>query len=283
MGDYQFAVRDLRIRVGFRELKQKEDLERHMKSLIDHMGTTADSLSCFTARVGGAVNGMRVFDGYILRELAKRPSLPQASSPFESPSRAIAAISPFAALSAFQFLATENHVKALILALIRDTDERMSDLINRAWPVVQELETIQVDFDNIKEIVTTEFGNLEPNSSALGTLWVRLLRPGDMKYLDGSHELLLNDDMVAFYATASAMMRDTWAALVQARSELDEFQTGSGNIKALLVEQPVELIADTLRDSIKRLDESHENFRAEWAAWREEKMGLGRGLPEIDR
>jgi hypothetical protein len=284
MVDRQFSVRELRIRVGHSTLKQKEVLKDQMKSLIDRMGTAADNLSRFTASVGGAVDGMRVFDGYILRELAKQPSLPQPpSSPFGSPSRAIAAIRPLAALSAFEVLATENQVKALISALIRDTDKRISSLINRARQVVEEVEAVQEDLDSIRDTVGAEFGNLELNSSALGPLWVRLLRPGDMKYgLDGSHELLLND-MVAFYATASAVMRDTLAALVRAQSELAEFQNGSGDIKAILVEQPVELIADTLRDSIKRLDDSHEIFRAEWDAWRKENPDLRRGLPDANR
>ncbi|KAL2262268.1 hypothetical protein VTK26DRAFT_1950 [Humicola hyalothermophila] len=245
---HQFALREMLIRVGFSGLKQKRDLEHSMELLKAWMEAAADNLSRFGARLGTAVDGTRTFDEYIIRELEKRSSLPQpTSSPFASifPTRAIAAISPIAAWSALQGLETENRVKALISALSRDASETVMDMINSAGLVITQFDKIQAELDKVKKTVTAEFGNLEPNNT--------------------------------FYVTASALMRDTWAAFVQARTQLDEFKPGfDGKIlPGLLVQQPVELIVGTLRESIKRLADGHENFEAAWAAMQNRKFQAG--------
>jgi hypothetical protein len=214
---------------------------------------TYRSLAQFTAKAGSAVDSVKSFDRYLVRELDNLAQ-EQVASEKRLVRRALAAIGPLAGFSAFD--RTEQRVKELLVTAMDRTAEKIAGLIRFADALAGKLDKIQEVLHHIQATAVDEIGKV-PAQDALKALWVLLAQPGDQKYLRRAHETQLKD-ITRIYAAALGVVRGALAGLHHAQAGLDESKIQSADPGLLLHDYPLVVIADKFKHSIRKLEASRE-------------------------
>jgi hypothetical protein len=212
-------------------------------------------LARFTSRVGGTVDLVTSFDGHMIHILEglSQDAISERQNRGGAASRALSALRPFAAFSAFD--RSGDEVKKLFQFVMGHTTERVEELLRMAQRLSDRLNEIQDIPDALKPYVDQEIGN-PPAHDRLRALWALLARPDDKKYLPHrQHEVLLKD-LVGLYTAASAVVADAISGLRRARAELEEFNRQYIDPALLLQEFPLDIIAATVRRSKEKLEAS---------------------------
>jgi hypothetical protein len=216
-------------------------------------------LGRFTARVGGTVDAVKGFDTYMARvvEGLSQDARRREQDAGGIMSRGLSVLRPLAAFSAFD-QSTGDRLKRIFLETITNTGERIDGLLTLASVLDDELDGIQEALENIKKVAMGEIGDL-PTRDTLRALWNLLALPDDKEYLRRSHEVLLTD-LMNIYKAAVEVVRETTAALLHARAELQEFGDAYIDPAMLLRKYPLDVIADRIRGSAQRLGASRKKL-----------------------
>ncbi|KAK3292467.1 uncharacterized protein B0H64DRAFT_376994 [Chaetomium fimeti] len=248
---HRSAVRDLGIRVMGSALENKNKIAEALESLKEQTWTTGRSLSSFTSKFTGIVDTLHGFDKYALRLIERRISDgPDGPNTFMS--FVLAALYPLTGIRAHRPIGDD------IKEVFRSTAGFMAKEINA---LVNDVDKLARELDDIQRFLTTVKSNVEgdirllPSRDILGLLWDRLAPRDDHASLYASQDprtLLM--DLTHLYEAASMVVDDTLEALLRVRVELEDFEVERIQSSPLLKQYPLEVMASSLRSSMKKLE-----------------------------
>ena len=267
----EYTVRDLKTRVSASSLSRKRELTKELESLIKYTKKTAKSvasmilwftanamvfsgLSRFTAKVGKSIDTIITFDEYALKALEDIDD--RQRNPPTLSSRAIAAMSPFAAFTNTAY--TEEQVTELFIQTALKISTKAKSLLDEAFHLGHDLDSIQETLDLISELTNEELGEV-PQMNTLSVLWARLKSDNDYKQYQ-SHSQLLTD-MTTFYKHASEVMKETIGALKRVEADLSGFSEEYAKPALLLTNDSLSLTIAQLRKAGQRLEKGEANLR----------------------